>query len=419
MSSLGALTLMLVTAAVLSFVNSRVLRLPSGIGVTLLVLAGSLALLAAGAVGLPVRVFAAEVMRRLDFQALVLDVMLAFLLFAGSLELALNVDELRAQRWSIGVLATAGVVASTFLVGGLTWLTCRWLHVSLTAPECFLFGALISPTDPVAVLALLRSSKVPKPIEVQMAGEALFNDGIGVVMFSVILGLMGAASVTTVGSVTLLLARQVLGSLALGALAGGLVVAMLRSIDEHKVEVMLTVGLAAGLYGLATKLHTSGPLAVVAAGLVVGGAGRAHAMSSRTRQHLDAFWEIIDEILNVTLFLLIGLQILVTSLSAKLAVVGVVASVLVLLARLSSVGASALALKRLRVFPPRAVTILTWGGLRGGLSLAMALSVGPTVRDRETIQAITYVVVLLSIVAQGLTFGRLLRLGASAPPGTS
>lgn len=418
MSLFSALSLLIVVTALLGFLNHRFLGLPGAIGVTLLVLATSIVLTAASSFGLPARALAIEIVTRLNFPELVLNGMLAFMLFAGALKLAVDFDELVGQRWAVAVLATAGVLASTFLVGGLTWAFGQALGLKLGLTGCLLFGALISPTDPIAVLAMLRTASAPKTIEVQMSGEALFNDGIGVVTFSVILGLMGAAATgptVDAGTIALLLARQVLGSLALGLAAGGVVFLMLSSVDNYHVEILLTVGLATGLYGLATALHASGPLAVVVAGLLVGRAGRARAMSPLTVQHLDTFWELVDEILNVMLFVLVGFQVLVLVLTWRVLLMGLIMACLVLLARFASVGATAVALRRVLTFQPHAVKILTWGGLRGGLSLAMALSLGSEIQGRDTICAITYVVAAFSIAVQGLTFGRLVKWAGANP----
>jgi CPA1 family monovalent cation:H+ antiporter len=412
LSPFSAISLLIVLAAVFSFVNHRFIRLPTTIGVTLLVLVVSLGLMGATALGLPGRAFAVAVLEQLDFRQLVLNGMLAFLLFAGTLSLAVDLQELIGQKWAVAVLATAGVVASTFVVGGLTWAIARPLGIVLTPTECLLFGALISPTDPMAVLSILRSVRAPKAVEVQMAGEALFNDGIGVVTFTVILGLAtagGAPGHVEAASAAVMLAREVLGSVVLGLGAGWLAFVMLRSVDNHQVEILLTLGLATGLYALALALHTSGPLAVVVAGLVVGGSGRAHAMSPRTVQHLDTFWEMVDEILNVVLFALVGLQVLVVPFTPAVLLMGFIAALFVLLARFLSVGATLLALRRIVPAHPHAVKLLTWGGLRGGLSLAMAFSLGPEIAGRRTIQAITYVVAVSSIAVQGTTFARLLR----------
>jgi CPA1 family monovalent cation:H+ antiporter len=415
MSSFEVLTIIVVVGALFSYINYKLLRLPTTIGVTLLVLAASILLIALGAVYAPIDPFAARLVERLDFSALVLNGMLALLLFAGALDVARDFQELLAQRWSVVVLATIGVVASTILVGGATWLLSAALDAGLEPTECLLFGALISPTDPIAVLAMLRSASVPKAIEVQMAGEALFNDAIGVVTFSVILSLATASGhgPPTLATVSGLLARAVAGSVALGLGVGWVAFRMLRAVDNYQVEVLLTLALALGLYVLATALGTSGPLAVIVAGLIVGGVGRAQAMSASTVEHVDMFWELVNEILNVVLFASIGLEAIAVHLTPGLLLLGVAAACLTLLVRLVTVAGAALALRRVLPFERHAVKLLTWGGLRGGLSLAMALSLGPDIAGRHTIQAITYVAALFSIAVQGLTFPRLVRWTAN------
>jgi CPA1 family monovalent cation:H+ antiporter len=411
-------SVVIVMAALFTFVNHRFIGLPTTIGVTLIALLMSLALIAAAGLGLPIRAPVAALLARLDFGEVLLDGMLAFLLFAGAL--SVDLGELLGQKLVVGLLATAGVLASTLVVGGLTFLFSRWLGLGFNLLESLLFGAIVSPTDPIAVLGILRSTAAPKALAAQMAGESLFNDGIAVVVFSVLVGLAGAdgASVAIdLGSVLRLLATQVLGSLALGLAAGWLTYLMLRAVDHYQMEVLLTLALAMGVYSLATALGLSGPLAVVVAGLVIGGAGRARAMSARTVQHVDTFWELIDEVLNVVLFVLIGFEILIVPFSWRVLAMGFAAVVLVLFARFVSVGGTILALRRVRRFPPHATEILTWGGLRGGLSLAMALSLGPQISSRHAIQGITYVVAVFSIAVQGLTFGKLVRatgLGGAA-----
>ena len=416
MSPFALFSLVIVVAALFSFVNHRLIGLPTIIGVTLIALAMSLVLIIAGAIGLPVREAVAVSLGRLDFGRVVLDGMLAFLLFAGALNV--KFEDLLGQKLTVGVLATAGVVVSTFLVGSLTWLLSRLLGLGLGITESLLFGAIISPTDPIAVLGILRGSGAPKTLQAQMAGESLFNDGIGVVMFAVLLGIAEAGGyaghVPNAGAIAFMLVREVAGSFALGLGLGWLTFLMLRSVDNYQVEIFLTLALAMGLYSLATALHTSGPLAVVVAGLIIGGKGRAHAMSLRTVQHLDMFWEIIDEVLNVVLFVLIGFELLVVPFSGTLLLLGFAVVGLVLVARYLSVGATVLALGSKRRFQPHAVKILTWDGLRGGLSLAMALSLGPSIAGRHAILAVTYLVVVFSIAVQGLSFGRLIR-ATSAP----
>jgi CPA1 family monovalent cation:H+ antiporter len=421
MSIFAALSLVMVLAALFSFVNHRFVRLPTTVGVTLIALVISLLLIAGDALGLPVHDLAVSLIDRLDFQRVVLEGMLAFLLFAGALSLDLRA--LRGQKVVIGVLASVGVLASTFLVGGITWALGRALDLGISLPESLLFGALISPTDPIAVLGILRAAAVPKDLEAQMAGEALFNDGFAVVVFSVILGVIdrgGGAGAGATGwvpaslpaAVAFLVGTQVIGSLALGVAGGWLTFVMLRAVDNYQVEVLLTLALAMGLYSLASALHTSGPLAVVVAGLIIGGQGRAHAMSRRTVEHVDTFWELVDGILNVVLFVLIGFEVLVLPLSRGLLLMGLAAAAVVLLARYLSVGAAVTALRPFHRFPAHAIKLLTWGGLRGGLSLAMALSLGPHIASRHAIQAVTYVVAVFSIAVQGLSFGRLLRATA-------
>jgi NhaP-type Na+/H+ and K+/H+ antiporters len=411
MSPFALFSLVIVVAALFSFVNHRFIGLPTIIGVTLIALAMSLVLIIAGAVGLPVREGVAVSLERLNFGRVVLDGMLAFLLFAGALNV--NLEDLLGQKLTVGVLATVGVVFSIFLVGGLTWLLSSLFGIGLGITESLLFGAIISPTDPIAVLGILRGSGASKSLQAQMAGESLFNDGIGVVMFSVFLGIAGASGHSghgpDAGAVAFMLTREVAGSFALGLGLGWLTILMLRSVDNYQVEILLTLALAMGLYSLATALHTSGPLAVVVAGLIIGGMGRARAMSPHTVQHLDMFWEIIDEVLNVVLFVLIGFEFLVVPFSGALLLLGLAVVPLVLVGRYVSVGATVLALGRQRRFQSHAVKILTWGGLRGGLSLAMALSLGPSIAGRHAILAVTYLVVVFSIAVQGLSFGRLIK----------
>lgn len=409
MSLFSLISLLIAIPAVLTYVNYRFIGLPTTIGVMLIALAMSLCLIGADFVGIPVRGFAVALLERLHFREVLLSGMLAFLLFAGALHV--NLRELRGEMIVVLMLATVGVLASTAIVGLLTWVAANALGLGLSLSESFLFGALISPTDPIAVLGILRSAGAPKSLEVQMAGESLFNDGIGVVVFAVILGITGAGSMghpPTGMDVAIIVLREVGGSLALGLAVGWVAYRMLRSVDNHQVEVFITLALAMGLYTLASNLHMSGPLAVVVAGLLIGNPGRAHAMSSHTVEQLDLFWELIDEILNVVLFVLIGFEVLVVSFSRPMFLAGMIAIVLVLVARFVSVGGTLALLRRSRLFPRHAVTLLTWG-LRGGISVALALSLGEGVGGRSLILAMTYVVVVFSIVVQGLTIGPLIR----------
>jgi CPA1 family monovalent cation:H+ antiporter len=277
------------------------------------------------------------------------------------------------------------------------------------------FGALISPTDPIAVLGILKQVGVAKPLEVKITGESLFNDGFGVVVFIALLDVAVGAHDPDAGHVVLLFAEEALGGLALGAAAGLLAYFMLRSLDNYQVEVMITLALVTGTYALADRLHLSGPIAIVIAGLLIGNHGRALAMSDKTRQHLDTFWELIDEILNAVLFVLIGLEVLVLEFNPGYVVAGIVMIPIVLVARWISVGIPVRFISR-RDFAPGTITILTWGGLRGGISVALALSI-PLGAEREVLVAVTYCIVIFSVVVQGLTIGPVIRrLGLGATP---
>lgn len=403
------LSVVLVFAALTAWVNCRFLGLPTTIGVMVLALAvsGLGVLLAPPALREATR----ALLERMDFAHALLDVLLAFLLFAGALHV--KIDRLYRHKWIIGGLATIGVVVSTFMVGGLMHLTLPLLGLEARWIECLVFGALISPTDPIAVLAILKGAGVPKSLETKIAGESLFNDGIGVVVFLVVAGFAVGGfgehgGLDGVGVASLFL-REVGGSLVLGLVAGWICVQLMRQVDQYQVEVLLSLALCAGLYSLAAALHSSGPLAVVVAGLMIGNQGRRLAMSTLTIERLDMFWELVDEILNVVLFVFIGMEVLILPLGSGPILAGLLAIPLVLLARFLSVGGAVSLLRRWRPFTPHAVKILTWGGLRGGISVALALSLPADLPARDLIVTMTYVVVVFSIVVQGLTVGRLVR----------
>ena len=408
MGSFEIIAILITLAALLAYVNHRFLRMPQTIGLMLLSLALAVVLLVLGQIGgglgRSVEEAAETLMRReIDFPAVLLHGMLSLLLFAGALHVRL--DDLLRSKWSISILATLGVVGSTFAVGGMVFGLSAWLGLGLGWIFCLLFGALISPTDPIAVMAILKKAGVPKTLETKIAGESLFNDGIGVVVFLSVLDIATGARGATLGGIAKLFLVEVLGGVALGLVLGYLAYRLLKSVDNYQVEVLITLALALGGYALARAIHTSGPLAMVAAGLLIG--NREHlAMSARTRDHLGTFWELIDEILNAILFVMIGLEVLVLTLDGKYLVAGVLAIPLVLLARLATVGVPMRLLAMRRQFAPRAITILTWGGLRGGISVALALSL-PQGPARDVILTMTYIVVAFSICVQGLTIKKL------------
>jgi len=400
------ITVLISFSAVFSFVNYRYFRLPRTIGLMLFALALSVALIVVGRTGWDVRDQATDLIQRIDFNRLLLQGMLGFLLFAGALHVEAN--ELLRHKWIIFVLATAGTILSTVLVGVLTWQVFRLMGPELPLIYCLLFGALISPTDPVAVLGILKELKVPKSIETQMAGEALFNDGVGVVLFIVLMRIATGGPDTSLDQSILLFVKEAFGGILIGLVIGWMAYQMLKRVDNYQVEVLITLGLVMGGYDLAHALHTSGPLAIVAAGLLIGNHGRAFAMSETTRKNLDMFWELIDEILNGILFILIGIEVLVLEISFHHFLAGLVIIPLVLLVRLVSVGIPFGLLGQRIPSRTNAVKTLTWGGLRGGIAVALALSI-PQVPQRGIIVFITYMVVIFSIVVQGLTIKKMLK----------
>ena len=405
MTILDAAAVLVTVSAVFSYLNYRYVRLPSAIGLMLIALCLSLTLLGLGKLGLGVIEQRAEAfIRSIDFNQTLMHGMLSFLLFAGALHV--NLRDLAAQKRIVGSLATFGTVCSTFVVGGLFWALTQALGFDIGFTYCLLFGALISPTDPIAVLGILKSAGAPKTLETKITGESLFNDGIGVVVFVVLLQLATGEQEPSAGHIALLFAEEAIGGIVYGLALGGIAYWMLSRVDDYSVEILITLAVVMGGYALAVAIHTSGPIAMVVAGLVIGNHGRRLAMSERTREHLDLFWELVDEILNTVLFVLIGLELLILELTPTALIAGLVAIPVVLLARFLCVGAPVRVLELRRAFTPGAIRILTWGGLRGGISVALALSI-PAGPERDLILTVTYTVVVFSILVQGLTIGKL------------
>jgi CPA1 family monovalent cation:H+ antiporter len=406
MSLFDVLAVLITLSALFSYLNHRYIRLPTTIGLMLIALLMSLSLIVAGQWGVGLDEKARLLLSSIDFNQALLHGMLSFLLFAGALHV--NLSDLYQQKWIIGTLATVGVVTSTFLVGTSTWLILGFLDVPLPWTYCLLFGALISPTDPIAVLGILKSARIPKSLETKIAGESLFNDGVGVVVFLVLLEIVTEGQGVSASDVVFLFLTETGGGILFGLAIGWGAYQMLKSVDNYQVEVLITLALVTGGYALAGHLHVSGPIAIVVTGLLIGNHGRLMAMSDVTCEHLDTFWELLDEILNAVLFVLIGLEILVLPLSFPALLAGIAAIPLVLASRFISVGVPVLLLRPFREFSPRVVRILTWGGLRGGISVALALSV-PEGPARDLFLPVTYVVVVFSVVVQGLTIGKLVR----------
>ena len=411
------IALLLTFSALSTYLNHRFWRLPTTVALVLSSIGVSLIVLLASQSGFAWPQQAQASVQGIDFGEAFLNGMLSFLLFAGSLHVPL--DELRVHRWPVAILATVGVLLSLLLVAGMMYMVFSVVGLDVPWVYCLVFGALISPTDPVAVLEMLRRCPAPRALETGIAGESLFNDGVGVVAFVACFQLLGhgAAPALDWPRLGLLLLRQIVGGLALGSLLGGVTCLLLRGVDEYRVEVFLTLALVSGGYSLATALGLSGPLAIVAAGLIIGNVARHQAMSRRTRVRLDGFWEFIDEVLNAVLFVLIGITVLSLRPTVGALFAGVLAIPIVLAARGMSVGALCLLLwpDRDEPFGRHSIRLLTWGGLRGGIPVALALSL-PAGHQRELLLTVTYVVVVFSVVVQGLTFPSLLRQLFPTPP---
>lgn len=407
MSLFAIFALLITLAAVFGFANERTFKLPTAIGVTLGALLFSLALvLLHYTTGLAFDDWAEEVLASIEFDALVMEGMLSFLLFAGALHV--DLDQLRRNRLPVVALATGGVVLSTFLVGTVTWWLLDALGLGIPYAWALLFGALISPTDPIAVLGILKQAKTPERVENLITGESLFNDGVGVVVFAALVDLALEGGELDFGHVGLLFLEEAVGGVLFGFVLGLVAYRMLKWIDNYSVEVLVTLAVVAGGYALAGALHLSGPLAMVVAGLLLGNHGRSFAMSERTREHLDTFWELVDEVLNAVLFVLIGFEVLVLDLRWGSILAGLLVIPVVLGARFTAVSSTIGVLRLRSTYLPYTVRVMTWGGLRGGISIALALSL-PASPERELLLAMTYVVVVFSILVQGLTVGRLAR----------
>ena len=402
-----------VIASVFSYINVRFFKLPTTIGLMIMAIAATSVVLIIGSYNQTILTEADALIQQIDFQGLILDVLLSFLLFAGALHT--DWDQLKEQTGPILVFATVGVLASTFVVGGLFYLLAtHLLGIPVTFIHCLLFGALISPTDPIAVLGILKQANAPKQLETKIVGESLFNDGVGVVIFLTIYSIaQQGIENTTVGEVGLLFAEEVIGGVGLGFALGFLTYQLTRTIDHYETEVMITLAVVMGGYVLASSLHFSGPLAMVVAGLFIGNSARQTAMSQITQNYLDRFWELVDAFLNAVLFVLIGLELIVIELAPEYLVAGLLAIVIVLVSRYVVLRGPIAFFKGHLEFAPHTDLIMTWGGLRGGISIALALSLTNEM-NREFFLTVTYVVVVFSIIVQGLTVGPLIkRLGVA------
>ena len=409
MNFLQIASLLIVLAGAFGAINYHLLRLPPSIGILVVALAASFGLMVFDAIlpGIGIAEAVRGIVGDIGFSEALLEGMLGLLLFAGALHVKLG--DLRSQWRVVFLMATMGIALSTIIVGvGFSWLTGMPLLVALV------FGALISPTDPVAVLGVLRQANLRKSLETKIAGESLFNDGVGYVVFLVLVGLAfptGDAHGSGLGGAARLFFQEAVGGAALGLTLGWLTFRLMRTIDDYPLEVLLTLGLAFGGYELAVALHVSAPIMAVCAGLLIGDIGAKHGMSTETRDYVDAFWRLIDEILNAVLFLLIGFEVFAVAFSFDILGTGVAAIALALVARFAAVAVPVMFLRPFRTFSPGVIPIMTWGGLKGGISVALALSL-PEGEWKPLILGATYLVVIFSIIVQGLTVAPLAtRLG--------
>lgn len=402
MSVFQIIALLLTFAALGAYVNSRFLKLPSTIGMMVFALVISLCAINLNSIGLINLNSASQFVAQINFADILLHGMLSFLLFAGALHIDLS--ELKKYRVIVGVLATVGVVIATFVTGTIVWWAAGYLGFRFPYIDALLFGALIAPTDPVAVLGILKETNLSKNFRVKIGSESLFNDGVGVVLFVILLNIADPNTPNmTPPQISGLLVWEGFGSIILGLTLGWIAYRLLIGTDDYKVEVLITLALASGGYALAELVHVSAPVSMVVAGLVIGNHGTLFGKTDKTRKYLDMFWELLDEILNTLLFLLIGLEMMVISLTPLHLAIGLVAIIAMLLGRFISVALPVLLTRLNHKFERGTIRLLTWGGLRGGISIALALSL-PSGVDKDLILRITYIVVVFSVLFQGTTF---------------
>ncbi len=399
-----AITIIVCFTAAFAYITERFTKWPTVIGITLFSLIGSLVLIFAGKLFPQVETGAKALAATINFPVLLMKGMLGLLLFAGSIQMSER--ELKRERIAITALSTIGTVISVGLVGLMVYGLLPLLGLHIDFIYCLIFGAIISPTDPIAVLSILRGAGIPKSLEVKISGESLFNDGVAVVIFTSLLEIaQHGMNALSISDIALLFARQAVGGILYGMALGYTGFRLIRPINSYQVEVMITIALVVGGYALAEWLHVSGPLAMVVAGIITGNKGRNEAMSPVSRDYLSKFWELIDEVLNAVLFLLIGLEMLLVPVNTTVMLFGSISILLLLLARWVSVAIPTRALRRWISFEKGAIRILTWGGLRGGLSLALALSISEGM-GRDVFVPATYMIVVFSILVQGLTIGK-------------
>jgi len=408
MNTFSTLSFLFTLAAILSYVNYRFIKLQNSIAITLITSFITICVIFLSSLGINVGENEIAIsFSKIDFHSLLMDGMLSFLLFAGALNVC--IDQLRTEKWEVLTLAVGGTIISTFIVGGLTFYFLAFLGQPLDLVYCLLFGALISPTDPIAVLAVFKKLNAPKSLESRLSGESLFNDGVGIVLFVTIYSIAYGQHHMSASAVAGLFLQQAIGGILYGAVLGYIGYCLIKPIDDSLQEIFITLAIATGGYSFAQSLNISGPLAMVVAGMFIGNRQKMFYMSEKSRSHLVHFWEVIDNAFNAILFLLIGLELIVIKRSSLVYINGLGAIVIVFIARCVSIVIPMSLMKLKRHYEPFSMSIMIWGGLRGGLAIALALALPPG-EAKTLILPMTYATVLFSILVQGLSISPLVNL---------
>lgn len=394
-------------AILLGYINFRFIRMQSSIAITMSALGLSVFFILIAHLGFgDLEKNIVETLNAINFHELLMNGMLSFLLFAGALNV--HLDTLGGEKWEVTILALVGTIASTFIIGGLSYYLLQAVNQPINFIYCLLFGAVISPTDPIAVLAIFKKIGAPKSLDARLAGESLFNDGVAVVVFITIYSIAFEGHDANLPQVLGLFAQQAFGGIAYGAALGIIGFWLIKPIDDSQQEIFITLAIATGGYAFAQAIDISGPLAMVVAGIIIGNHSRNHHMSPKTQENLDHFWEVIDNGLNAMLFILVGLELNLIKVSMLEFATGLAAIIIVLLARTIAVGGTLTLMGLKRKYEPCSKRIMIWGGLRGGLAIALALAIPPS-PERKIILPMVYAVVLFSILVQGLTVNKLVK----------
>lgn len=397
-------SILIVISALFAYINFKYLKLPATIGLMLVSLFFSFIVIIAGYFFPTIKAMAAQQLNSINFSELLLEGMLSFMLFAGAIHI--KYEDLKIEKLTIVLFSTLSVIISTFIIGFSAYYLLNFFGLEVTLINSLLFGALISPTDPIAVISILKSAGVSKSLETKIAGESLFNDGVAVVVFITILQLTKPDVEMSFQSISLLFGQEAVGGIILGGLIGWTGFKLIKSIDNYQVEVLITLAVVMGGYTFAHLLHVSGPLAMVVAGLITGNHGKSYGMSDTTAEYVDKFWELIDEILNAILFVLIGFELLIIQTNSTVLFVAIILIIIVLMTRYISVLIPSFYIRLKEKMTNKTLLILTWGGLRGGISIALALSI-PNDLNKDIWVTITYIIVCFSILVQGMTIGKL------------